>query len=51
MVSGAAKNVIREFSVHENEGEYTASSRFTDYVKCYFVQDAGMFHSDHPPSG
>ena len=33
MISWAAEKIIKEFTVHENEGEYVASSsRFTDYM-------------------
>lgn len=52
MLSGAAENVIREFSVDENEGKICSFFKlFWLYVKYYFVQDRGMFLSDHPTTG
>lgn len=49
MVSEAAENVIRDFNVDENEKEICRFFKVARlYVKYYFVQDEGMFLSDHP---
>lgn len=52
MISGAAEIVIRELSVDENEGKICSFFKVCRlYVKYHFVQDGGMFLSDHRPSG
>lgn len=52
MDSGAAENVIIEFSVDEDERKICKLFKvYRLYVKCYFVWDRGRFHSDHPTSG